>query len=140
MTGYTAWIRGARPVPRAVDSSWTIPADQIPLLRMDDARRLFEDPKTIFVDVRSTIDYAYGRIRGAVSMPEEEFEARFDELKPRLEKAKTIVVYCKSADCGKSLWVAIRLRNSGFGHVAIYPNGWNEWVLHGNPVDADAVR
>jgi rhodanese-related sulfurtransferase len=52
---------------------------------------------------------------------------------PKLERARTIIVYCKSVDCGKSLWAAIRLRNAGFTQTKIFPEGWNEWVNNGLP-------
>ncbi len=109
------------------------PAGILPLIRLAEAHRLWQDPQTLFVDVRSSSDYAAGHIRGALPMPEEEFEQRFPDLKPRLEQAAAIVVYCQSSDCGKSLWTAIRLRNEGLTQTRIYPEGWNEWSANGLP-------
>ncbi len=106
----------------------------IPLLRLHDAEALWRDRATLFLDVRSAADYEFGHIEGAISLPEEEFEQRFPELKPRLERAGTLVVYCKSVDCGKSLWSALRLRDAGFLQTKIYPHGWNEWYNNGLPI------
>jgi rhodanese-related sulfurtransferase len=106
----------------------------IPLLRLSDAEALWRDRSTLFLDVRSATDYEFGHIAGAVSLPEEEFEQRFVALKPRLERAATIIVYCKSVDCGKSLWSALRLRDAGFLQTKIYPYGWNEWYNNGLPI------
>ncbi len=106
----------------------------IPLLRLKEAEALWHDPGTLFVDVRSANHYEVGHIRGAISMPEEEFEQRFPELKSRLEQASSIVVYCKSVDCGKSLWSALRLRDAGLPQTKIYPYGWNEWFNHDLPM------
>ena len=61
-------------------------------------------------------------------------------LKPKLERARAIVVYCGSADCGKSLWVALRLRDEGLTQTRIYPAGWNEWYLRGLPSHRPATR
>jgi rhodanese-related sulfurtransferase len=130
---YAAWSRGIRegtPAPAALPA---VPSDGLPLVRLAEARILWQEPATLFVDVRPAADYRFGHIAGAVQLPEEEFEQRFPALKPRLERARAIVVYCKSRDCGKSLWGAIRLRNEGLSQTRIYPGGWNEWVTGGLP-------
>ena len=108
--------------------------NEIPLIRLDRAKELREESSTLFLDVRSEIDYQFGHIPGAVSLPEGEFEARFPTLQDRLRRARTVVVYCKSPDCGLSLWAAIRLRNEGLTQVVIYPGGWNDWFNRGLPV------
>jgi rhodanese-related sulfurtransferase len=106
----------------------------IPLLGLREAEALWQDRSTLFVDVRSAADYEFGHIAGAISLPEEEAEQRIGELKPRLERAGAIVVYCKSVDCGKSLWSALRLRDAGLTQTRIYPHGWNEWYNNGLPI------
>jgi rhodanese-related sulfurtransferase len=132
ISGYAAWaLPGKGPAPTAADPAE--PATTLPLIRLAEAQRLWQEPHTLFVDVRPSGDYEFGHIRGAVSMPEEEFEQRFPDLKPRLERAGVIVIYCKSRDCGKSLWAAIRLRNEGLTQTRIYPEGWNEWSVNGLP-------
>ncbi len=100
----------------------------IPLLHLEEAETLWHEPSTLFVDVRSGFDYEVGHIAGAISLPEEEFEERLLSQWPRLQQAKAVVVYCKSVDCGKSLWAALRLRQRGIAETKIYPGGWNEWA------------
>jgi rhodanese-related sulfurtransferase len=131
LSGYSAWVMTHRPAEVKLQAYGEV-AD-IPLIRRGVAESLWHEPSTLFVDARSSIDYHFGHIRGAVSIPEKEFEARFPDLKPRLTKAKTIVVYCKNIDCGQSLWTAIRLRNEGLTQTVIYPDGWNDWDLHDLP-------
>ncbi|MFL5241731.1 MAG: rhodanese-like domain-containing protein [Gemmataceae bacterium] len=126
LSGYAAWLQAERHQTAPTFSEFA--STSIPLIRKDAAEELWHDPATLFLDVRSSIDYDFGHIAGAISLPEEDFEKGFPDLKPRLERARVIVVYCKSLDCGKSLWAAIRLRNEGFTNVQIYPAGWNEWV------------
>jgi rhodanese-related sulfurtransferase len=92
-----------------------------------DAQALWQQPSAIFLDVRSSIDYEFGHIQGAVNLPLEDFDKGYPDLKPRLERADAIVVYCKSEDCGKSYWSALRLRRDGLRQTKIYPYGWNEW-------------
>jgi rhodanese-related sulfurtransferase len=132
LSGYSVWARTQQQKPTVNLADDHSPGG-IRLLRLTEAEALWHEPSTIFLDVRSATDYEFGHIAGAILLPEGEFEQRFPELRPRLERARAIVVYCKSEDCGKSLWAAIRLRNEGLKQAAIYPAGWNEWYLHGLP-------
>src|SRR5713226_4445827 len=93
LTGYSAWVQKQRSSAAAQPLS-TDDVAGIPLLRRDDAKGLWQESSTLFVDVRSSIDYEFGHIQGAISIPEEEFEIRYPDQKARLEKAKNIVVYC----------------------------------------------
>lgn len=135
LAGYAAWLRSERlqaPIPlQSVAST-------IPLLRTAAAHGLWKQDSTLFVDVRSAAEFADGHIAGAISLPEEEFEERFPALKSRFERARAIVVYCKSEDCGKSLWAAIRLRGEGLTQTRIYPAGWYDWRRHDLPAGASA--
>jgi rhodanese-related sulfurtransferase len=134
LAGYAAWLRSERTQAPAVPDGDA--ASAIPLIRAAEAQQLWQLDSTLFLDVRSQAEYRDGHIPGAVSMPEEEFEQRFPELKARLERARAIVVYCKSEDCGKSLWTAVRLRGAGLIQTRIYPAGWYDWKRHELPVSA----
>jgi rhodanese-related sulfurtransferase len=136
LSAYSSWSLAVRQREhQETEPSDLKPVNGIPLLRLSAAEALWHDRDTLFVDVRSAADYEFGHIAGAVSLPDEEFEQRFPELKPRLEKARVIVVYCKSVDCGKSLWSALRLRDAGLLQTKIYPYGWNEWYNNGLPIE-----
>ncbi len=139
LAAYSSWVLSQRPGPPGAPAG-SVPAAGIPLIRLPQAEAYWRDGSTLFLDARSAIDHAYGHIPGAVSLPEEEFEARLPELRPRLERARRLVVYCKSEDCGRSLWVALRLWDAGLKQTLIYPAGWNEWYLRGLPVHRTATR
>jgi len=131
LAGYAAWLRAERTQAPAPQEAAT--ATTIPLIRAAEAHELWKRDSTLFVDVRTAAEYADGHIAGAVFLPEDEFEERFPTLKTRLERAQAIVVYCKSEDCGKSLWTAIRLRSAGLIQTRIYPAGWYDWKRHELP-------
>jgi rhodanese-related sulfurtransferase len=133
LSGYSAWLLTARerPAPPAPTEPWAV-AD-MPLLHIDEAESLWHQSSTLFVDVRSPFDYEVGHIAGAVNLPQEEMEDRLPSLLPRMEQAAAVVVYCKSVDCGKSLWAALQLRQHGLTQTRIYPGGWNEWSNRGLP-------
>jgi rhodanese-related sulfurtransferase len=135
LSAYSSWSLAVRQREhKEADPSNPEPVAGIPLLGLKAAEELWHDRSTLFVDVRSATDYEFGHIAGAVSLPDEEFEQRFGELKPRLERAEAIVVYCKSVDCGKSLWCALRLRDAGLLQTKIYPYGWNQWFNNSLPI------
>ena len=138
--GYANWARGSRPVePPTDDARPSVPSTEIPLLRLAEAKALWRLPTTLFLDVRSRIDYDFGHIAGALSMPDDS-EATLKELEARLQQAEAIVVYCGSRDCGKSLWAAIRLRQAGWTRTNIYPAGWNEWITNELPATVNSAR
>ena len=132
LSGYSAWSLAVREKPAAPPAPERFVVD-IPLLRLADAKALWHNRATLFVDVRSRFDFEEGHVAGAINIPYEEIEQRLPALKPRLERAEALVVYCKSTDCGKSLWSAIRLRQEGLQRTRIYPEGWNEWSTSGLP-------
>ena len=140
LAGYASWVQSQR--PRAADgpASNSVPTTTIPLVRPAEAEALWRDPSTLFVDVRSEADYAYGHVPGAVLLPEEELEERLPALRARLERARVLVVYCKSPDCGKSLWAGLRLWGRGLRHVRIFPAGWYGWLGRKLPVERTATR
>ena len=138
LAGYSSWVRSAR--EQAPGKAPAAKSTGIALLRGEQAEELWRERSTVFVDVRSAEDYAYGHIPGAVHLPEEEFEARFPSLEGRLRRAKEVVVYCKSVDCGSSLWAAIRLRNAGLKQTSIYPTGWHDWQRRGLPGARSSAR
>lgn len=132
LAGYSAWAVSVR------EQAGRLPVgeagkDGIPLVRLDEAEALWKQGATVFVDVRSAEDYEAGHIPGAILLPETEFEKVFPALRPRLERAEDIVVYCGGMTCSKSLWSAIRLRNEGLKQTKIYPAGWNEWFTRDRP-------
>jgi rhodanese-related sulfurtransferase len=135
LAGYSFWVSFARETGISEAASAEVfPGTDIPLLNVADAQNLWRQPSTIFVDVRSTPDYEFGHAKGAVSLPYEELDERFAALKPQLDRAQAIVVYCKNSDCGKSYWSALYLRKQGLKQVRIYPNGWYEWCQYELPI------
>jgi len=135
MAAYSAWVSSAREEGNRDGSSAEIfLGTDIPLLNAAEAEVLWRKSSTLFVDVRSYPDYEFGHIQGAINLPEEAIEERFPALKPQLEQAEAIVVYCKNVDCGKSYFSALRLRQHGLKQVRIYPHGWYEWCKYQLPV------
>ncbi len=135
LSAYGAWLREQR-----TESGNTPRVGGILLYRLAEAEALWHNPSTRFVDTRTPYAYACGHIAGALKLPENEFDQRFPSLRPQLEKATTIIVYCDSQECAHALRVAIRLREAGLGQTQIYPAGWNEWTERKLPSEHTATR
>lgn len=135
LAGYSAWALDAGGSRAMVGSKASLPLPgRLLLIGTDQALELSRDPGTLFVDVRPLADFEFGHIAGAVHLPEPEFDKVWPTVRDRLTRARTIVVYCKSPDCGLSYWAAIRLHNQGLTQTRISPEGWNDWVTRGLPI------
>ena len=90
---------------------------------------LTDNPKPLFVDVRSAGDYAAGRIPGAINLPADEMEQRWNTL----PKDRTIVLYESgraSGDiCAASRAAGRALLEYGFpsSRVTVYRDGLAGW-------------
>lgn len=81
------------------------------------------------LDVRPPDEYAMGHLRGAVSVPLRELEARLADFDPSQE----IVAYCRSHYCVLSYEAVAALRARGF-KVRRLEDGFPEWRAAGLPV------
>jgi rhodanese-related sulfurtransferase len=93
----------------------------------------------LFLDARPRDFWRMNRIPGALALPEDDFDAAFAEVEPRLRRARAIVVYCSGYGCEASHIVARRLREKGFD-AAVLDEGLPAWEEAGLPVDREARR
>lgn len=111
------------------------------LIRTPEARQLFESgAKKLFVDVRPAKDFASARIPGAVNVPVDQIEQRWESLL----KDKTIVLYesggssASPADvCAAGRAAGRVLLAHGFSRerVKVYQDGLAGWQRAGLPVE-----
>jgi rhodanese-related sulfurtransferase len=95
------------------------------------------DRGALFLDARPPDFHKMSHIPGALSLPEEGFEAAFAALEPRLRTHFNLVVYCSGYGCEASHIVAKKLREKGI-HAAILNEGWPAWTDAGYPTRAGA--
>ena len=90
-----------------------------------------------FVDARVRDQYEDGHIPGALWLYHYESGDLIDDLRPQLEMAFFIIVYCNGGDCEDSLHLAADL-GSLYGlppeNVYVYEGGFNEWKDNEMPV------
>ena len=90
-----------------------------------------------FVDARVRDQYEEGHIPGALWLYHYESGDLIDALRPQLEMAFFIIVYCNGGDCEDSLYLAADL-GSLYGlppeNIYVYEGGLNEWKERDMPV------
>jgi rhodanese-related sulfurtransferase len=97
-----------------------------------EAKRRF-DKGYLFLDARPADFWPLGHVAGALSLPEDDFDAAFAKLEPHLRSTHDIVVYCSGLGCDASHLVAHKLKEHGI-EAAIMPGGMPDWTDAGYPV------
>jgi rhodanese-related sulfurtransferase len=105
------------------------------LVTAPDARRLL-DQGALFLDARPRDFWRMSRIPGALPLPEDDFEAGYREVEPRLRRASAVVVYCAGYGCEASHLVSRKLRERGFA-AAILDEGLPAWEDARLPLDTE---
>ncbi|WP_102027655.1 sulfurtransferase TusA family protein [Salirhabdus sp. Marseille-P4669] len=92
------------------------------IVDLDELRKVIEgDEEVSILDVREPAEYAFGHIPGAVNIPLNELEERFEEL----NKDKGLYVICRTGS--RSDFAAQKLANNGFKNVKNVVPGMSSW-------------
>jgi rhodanese-related sulfurtransferase len=102
-----------------------------------EAKRRFDRGAALFVDARPKMIYDLERIPGALSLPEDEFDAAFARLEPRLRNRFDVIVYCSGFGCEASHIVARKLKEKGIPAVVLQ-DGMPAWQEAGYPAQGRA--
>lgn len=105
---------------------------QIPL---DSFFAFVKEKRGLVLDARPEIFYRFGHVPGALSVPRDEFEKGYTQLKARLEanKSQPMIVYCSDESCEDSELVYHALTNLGYTQISIFRGGWDAWTKAGFP-------
>jgi rhodanese-related sulfurtransferase len=109
---------------------------RIPSISVPDALKLVDDPATIFVDVRETIEVQKsGMIEDAIHAPRGFLEFIADPESPmhnpELASGKRLVIYCASG--GRSTLATRTLLDMGLTNVVNLTGGFAAWRQAGGP-------
>jgi len=94
------------------------------------ATQLFNQGKTLFLDVREEAEFAKGHVREARNIPLKQLSDKLGELAKF--KAKNVVVICATGV--QSSKAAGQLKAAGFESVHIMDGGVAAWQSQGLPV------
>jgi len=102
-------------------------------LSIEEAVRLFEEGAVLFVDARSEADYRAGHIKGAVNIPDLDFENHIGSFLEKTAAETVLITYCEGDSCTLSKSLADKLSLAGFENVFHLKNGWGQWKERGLP-------
>lgn len=107
----------------------------------EDAKALIDLGGSVVIDVRERHEVdASGKVPGALVVPRGLFESRADpssaEHDPRIDPAKTVILYCASGVRAASAGAA--LRALGFSDVRNM-GGFNDWDQENFPIESAEV-
>ncbi|MBF0303944.1 MAG: rhodanese-like domain-containing protein [Desulfamplus sp.] len=131
----------------SVDARFSDSSGESLVISLEEAKRLFENKTALFLDARRKEQYDEGHIQGALSLPQQEVDAYFMDIAPKLEesqldnndrgdgssKSKVIITYCDGDTCELSHELALFLKEMGFNNVKVLVNGWSVWQEAGLP-------
>lgn len=101
---------------------------------IEEAVRLFEEGAVLFVDARSEADYRAGHIKGAVNIPDLDFENHIGSFLEKTAAETVLITYCEGDSCTLSKSLAEKLSLAGFENVFHLKNGWGQWKERGLPI------
>ena len=120
---------------RAVPDDETAIRERLQIGTVDQARKLYDSGKYIFVDARSLEDYEQGHIQGAVSLPVGQFEEKIAAFLERYPPEASIITYCSGRTCLDSHHLAEFLLEFGYDKVTVFIDGFPGWEAEGHPIE-----
>ncbi len=105
------------------------------------ARRLFDEGKTVFLDARSREKFERGQIDGALNVPFDRWREIYPNLGGWIEGRK-VVLYADRSGTGDAddLAGALAARGHARDSLFVYLGGFEEWRDSGLPVSAGPDR
>jgi rhodanese-related sulfurtransferase len=103
-------------------------------INLSQAKALWQDKRALFVDARSSEEFAELHIEGAISLPPDRWAAIDAQGLPGVPLDRPLVIYCSQEACNAALQVAEKLQAKGYEQVMAYLGGFHAWDEAGLPV------
>lgn len=105
-------------------------------IKLQQAYDLYQKNQAVFLDARDKWEFSDGHIKGAVNIPNYDFEAYKDKL--TFPEGTILITYCGGDDCEMSLHLAETiLKLNKYKKVFYFKGGWQEWTGAGYPVETN---
>lgn len=104
-------------------------------ISIEEAIRHHEDQSAIFLDARTSEDYARGHIAGAVSFPDRMFDERIGPFLENTPPEAMLITYCEGQRCHLSKSLAEKLFLAGYENVYHVIDGLGQWKLRSLPLE-----
>jgi rhodanese-related sulfurtransferase len=102
---------------------------------IDLAKKIYDRGGSTFVDARSAESYKHGHIKGALSLPVDEFDNLIDIFLDHHPVDQPLIVYCAGRSCEDSHRLAQMLRGLGYKQVSVMIDGYPGWEAGGFPIE-----
>ncbi len=96
--------------------------------------KLLAGNRAVLLDARMPDAWVSGHLPGAVNIPFEMLGRYTDKIE-NLPREDWVVTYCDGPPCDLGELLAGALKNMGFARVAFYPDGLDDWIKSGGPVE-----
>jgi rhodanese-related sulfurtransferase len=104
-------------------------------ISMQRAMEIYRADKALFADARGGNEFNSGHIKGAVSLPEGQFDQWISAFLENTDPGVTIITYCEGYYCPLAKKLAAKLMMAGFENVYYLPDGWGNWNKFRMPVE-----
>lgn len=105
------------------------------IVNLAQARALWDEGQTLFVDARPVEEFAELHVQGAVNLPPGSWRQLQETPLAEVPKDRPLVVYCSQVACDDALKAAEKLQAAGFTQVMAFLGGFKAWDDAGSPVD-----
>lgn len=99
------------------------------------AKQIYDRGNAVFVDARPEKTFREGRIKGAISLPVNQFNARIERFKATYPFSTFIVTYCSGRECDDSHKLAQQLLREGYADISVFIDGYPGWKEAGYPIE-----
>jgi len=99
------------------------------------AKQIFDKGKAVFLDARSLESFKSGHIKGAESLPLDQFDDLIEMFKKKHPANTFIVTYCSGRTCDDSHRLEELLFDHGYVNVSIFIDGYQGWKAEGYPIE-----
>ena len=102
-------------------------------IEIEEAKKLYEEGKTVFLDARSPDEYSKYHIEKAVNLSLVEFDKMIPEFEKSYNKDQVFVIYDADTCCYSSYSLYVQLSRKGFKNLRVFSSGWAQWLNAGYP-------
>lgn len=100
-----------------------------------EAKKIYDENETIFVDARYSDPYKEASIKGAVSLSVYDYDNLIDDFVNNYSFEQKIITFCSGRECDESHQLASYLKSEGFLNVRVFIDGLPAWENQGFPVE-----
>lgn len=108
-------------------------------IAVDPAYSLFQNRSAVFLDIRTSEDFAESHIPGALSIPYSDFIKHPLQMSTE-DRDGLYIVYSADEELQRPRIIAQLLYRADFKHVYVLEGGFDEWLYQELPVEEDGEQ